>query len=357
MTKQWLSQILAVIRLELRKTFFARRGLWIYLLAFAPMLLFLAAAIKGPRVQERLERIAARHPAPTVALRTIRVGLTREQVVEKLGEPYEQMAGHPRTEGVRGDLMYKYTDGKSDCWVLFEKGKVNHVTTFGAQNLAKGSVLFATTFQSYFLRLAIFFGCVGIFTNLFRGEMLDKSLHFYLLTPMRREVLLAGKYLTGLLATAVIFSVSTGLQLTALLSQFDHAAVTEYLAGPGWRQIFSYLAVTVLACVGYGSVFLAAGMFFRNPIIPTALVLVWEGINVFLPAVLKKLSLIFYLQSLCPVIAPPDVKLPAAWKLLISTTDPASPIASVSGILIFTVLILVAAGIRARTLEINYSAD
>jgi len=247
MIKQWLWQILAVIRLELRKTFFARRGLWIYLLAFAPMLLFMAAAVKGPKSRERLERIAVRHPTPTVALRTIRVGLTREQVIEKLGEPYMQMSeGHPRTEGVRGDLMYKYTDGKSEYWILFDKGKVNHVTIFGEQTLAKGSLLFATTFQSYFLRLAIFFGCVGVFTNLFRGEMVDKSLHFYLLTPMRREVLLAGKYLTGLLATAVIFSVSTGLQLTALLSQFDHAVVAEYLAGPGWHQIFSYLGVTVL---------------------------------------------------------------------------------------------------------------
>ncbi len=234
---------------------------------------------------------------------------------------------------------------------------MNHITILGSQTLAKGSLLFATTFQSYFLRLAIFFGCVGIFINLFRGEMLDKSLHFYLLTPMRREVLLAGKYLTGVLATAVVFSVSTGLQLTALLSQFDRAVVAEYLAGPGWHQIFSYLAVTVLACVGYGSVFLAAGMFFRNPIIPTAIVLVWEGINVFLPAALKKISLIFYLQSLCPVIAPADVKLPAAWKLLISTTDPATPVVAVSSILILSAVILITAGIRARTLEINYSTD
>src|SRR5262245_48545219 len=182
MIKQWLWQILAVVRLELRKTFFARRGLWIYLLAFAPMLLFLAAAIKTPRMQERLQRIAAQHPASTVALRSIRVGLTREQVVEKLGEPYAQISrGRPRTEGVTGDLMYKYTDGKSEYWILFSQGKVNHVTVFGPGTLAKGSLLFATTFQSYFLRLAIFFGCVGIFINLFRGEMLDKSLHFYLL--------------------------------------------------------------------------------------------------------------------------------------------------------------------------------
>jgi hypothetical protein len=67
--------------------------------------------------------------------------------------------------------------------------------------------------------------------------------------------------------------------------------------------------------------------------------------------------MIFYLQSLCPVVAPPDVKLPAAWKLLISTAEPVSTPAAVSGILIFTLLVLVAAGIRARRLEINYSAD
>src|ERR1051325_2784144 len=271
MIKQWLAQILAVVRLELRKTFFARRGLWIYLLAFAPMLLFLAASVKAPKVRDRLERIAAEHRAPTVALRTIRVGLTREQVVEKLGEPYAQMSkGHPRTEGVIGDLMYKYTDGKSEYWILFEKGKVNHVTTFGEQTLAKGSLLFAATFQSYFLRLAIFFGCVGIFTNLFRGEMLDKSLHFYLLTPVRREVLAVGKYLSGLVATVVIFCSSTFLQMAALSLHFEGNEISEYLSSGGWGHVASYIGVTAAACVGYGGIFLAAGLLFKNPIIPAA---------------------------------------------------------------------------------------
>ena len=67
------------------------------------------------------------------------------------------------------------------------------------ETLPSNLLIFATIFRFYFLRLAVFFGCVGIFTNLFRGEMLDKSLHFYLLTPVRREILLAGKYLAGLL--------------------------------------------------------------------------------------------------------------------------------------------------------------
>ena len=42
--------------------------------------------------------------------------------------------------------------------------------------------------------------------NLFRGEMLDKTLHFWFLAPVRREVLLAGKYGAGLIASVVIFA-------------------------------------------------------------------------------------------------------------------------------------------------------
>ena len=98
-------------------------------------------------------------------------------------------------------------------------------------------------------------------------------------------------------------------------------------------------------------------MFFRNPIIPTVTVLLWESANVFLPAILKKVSLIFYLQSLCPVVAAPDARLPAVWKLLISTVEPASPWTAVIGILILTLVLLIISGIRARKLEINYSAD
>ena len=357
MIRSWTAQILAVIRLELRKTFFARRGLWVYLLALAPVLLFVAHAVVAPRAQARLARIASRHSAPTAALRAIHTGMTHEEVVKKVGEPYKERSGRVQTEGTRGDLVCHYTDGKSEFIFLFAKGTLKHVGVMSQETLGKDSVIFATSFQTYFLRMAIFFGCVGIFINLFRGEMLDKSLHFYLLTPMRREVLLAGKYLAGLFATVVIFTTSAGLQLTALLWRFEHSVIAEYLAGPGWGEIFAYLGITVLACVGYGSVFVAAGMFFRNPIIPTAIVLLWEGANIFLPAALKKISIIFYLQSLCPVVAPPDVKLPAAWKLLISNAEPASAMGAISGILIFTALVLVAAGIRSRKLEINYSTD
>ena len=38
--------------------------------------------------------------------------------------------------------------------------------------------------------------------NLFRAEMSNRTLHFWLLAPARREVLLAGKYAAGLIASA-----------------------------------------------------------------------------------------------------------------------------------------------------------
>ena len=43
--------------------------------------------------------------------------------------------------------------------------------------------ILAGIFQLYYLRLGIFFGCLGLFMRLFRGEMMERSLHHYLLLP------------------------------------------------------------------------------------------------------------------------------------------------------------------------------
>ena len=43
-----------------------------------------------------------------------------------------------------------------------------------------------------------------------------------------------------------------------------------------------------------------------KPLLPTAGVLIWEAITPILPAALQRLSVIFYLKSLCPVMIPGD---------------------------------------------------
>src|SRR5579872_866953 len=169
MMQFWWAQIKAVIRLEMKKTFFARRGLWIYILALLPVLLFIAQAVRGVQ----------------------------------------------------------------------------------AHNLSDDAIAFAGVFQFFYLRLAIFFGCLGIFMNLFRGEILDKSLHFYFLAPIRREVLMVGKFLAGLLATCVIFVTSEFLQIVIFTGQYSSNARNLYLyQNHGLAHAAAYLGITALACLG-----------------------------------------------------------------------------------------------------------
>jgi ABC-type transport system involved in multi-copper enzyme maturation permease subunit len=354
MIGQWFSQIGLVIRLEMRKTFFSRRGLWVYLLALAPVLIWLMHSMIELNQRAERQALNAAHPASTAALRSIQRGMTIDDVVKQVGEPFAKREFRRPNINV---AMYQYTDGDNVFSFQFQDDRLMGIGERDRDTISKDSLVFASVFQFFFLRLAIFFGCVGVFTNLFRGEMLDKSLHFYLLTPIRREILAIGKYFAGLIATVVIFCSSTFLQLFALSLHFTRSEISQYLAGPGWGHVASYLGVTAAACLGYGSIFLAAGLLFKNPIIPAATVLVWESMNIFLPAALKKVSVIFYLQSLSPVVAPPDANMPALAKLLITAAEPATPAVAVLGLLALTILVLAVAARKARQLEINYSTD
>lgn len=357
-TSQW-TQTFAIIRLEIWKTFLSRRSFWIYLFALAPILLFTANSIYAPREQARLAKIAESHSASLADLTAITRGMSNSVVVEKLGEPYQQHTWRHRADRGRvfEHAVYQYTDGKSDFAFHFFNGILRRIERSDPETLPQNMVVFATIFRFYFLRLAVFFGCVGIFTNLFRGEMLDKSLHFYLLTPVRREILLTGKYLAGLLAAVIIFTASVALQWVAMLWQFPHDAVADYFAGPAAAHLLPYLGVTALACAAYGSVFLCAGLLFRNPVVPAAVVLLWESANLFLPTTLQKLGVIYYLQSLCPLAAAPDSNMPVPLTRLISATTPAPVPMALVCLILFTLVVLVFSAIRSRKLEINYSTD
>jgi ABC-type transport system involved in multi-copper enzyme maturation permease subunit len=219
-------------------------------------------------------------------------------------------------------------------------------------NAGQDAKIFAAMFQTYFLHLGIFFGCVGIFTNLFRAEMLEKTLHYYFLTPIRREWLVTGKYLTGLLVAAVLFPASAGLSMY-FMGRHQGAAWTDFLMhGPGLGQLLTYMSIALLASIGYGAVFLIAGLFFRNPMIPAAVVWVWENLNPFLPGFLKKISVIFYLKSLAPVSLP---GVPPPLSFLVVDADPIPGAIAVPGLLILALAVLAYAAFAARKAEIAYS--
>ncbi|MES1242543.1 MAG: ABC transporter permease [Acidobacteriota bacterium] len=211
-------------------------------------------------------------------------------------------------------------------------------------NLLTATQGFSVAYQ-FILRMVVFLGCVTIFGNLVRREVMDRSLHYYFLSPIRRELLVVAKYLTGLIAAVTLFSASTALSF--FLAYAPHTGVQRFmLHGGGLGHLGSYLVATVLGCIGYGAVFLAFGFFFKNPAIPALLVFGWEGINFLLPPFLKKISIIHYVQSFCPV--PFD-----QGPLAILTAAPPAWV-SIPGVLLVSAVLLAVSAWKIRKMEINY---
>jgi len=155
----------------------------------------------------------------------------------------------------------------------------------------------AGIFQFYYVRLAIFFGALGIATRLIRGEMVEHSLHYYLLAPVRREVLLLGKFVAGVIGMVMIFETAVFASFTFMYMHFGPRAMIWFFEGPGSAHLKAYLGITALACVGYTAVFMLLSMVFKNPAPAAMLVLLWEVINPVLPALFQKVSIASYIRD------------------------------------------------------------
>ena len=249
-----------------------------------------------------------------------------------------------------------YFDGRRTARLLYVDGTLERRDISRLLDFEEDRAIFAAIFQYFYLRLAVFFGCLGIFMYLFRGEMSNRTLHFWFLAPARREVLLAGKYAAGLIASAAIFGGGALLALAAVLWPHDPVDVQAFWNAGGMGQVFWYAAAAVLGCVGYGSVFLAVGLYFRNPIIPAAVLLGWEGIHGILPQVFQKVSILYYLQSLCPVPAPIPSDAPALIRLLAAPVAPASRPGAMLGLLLLTAFVLWIGSISVRRMQISYGS-
>jgi hypothetical protein len=98
-------------------------------------------------------------------------------------------------------------------------------------------------------------------------------------------------------------------------------------------------------------------LWFRNPILPAAAILVWEALNPFLPVLLKKFSVIYYLKSLCPVDIPIPPGTPPLPSLLVSNPDPVSTAVAILGMAIVALLVLYISSFQVRRMEINYTTE
>lgn len=267
----WSRQLSTVVRMELRKSLFRWRSAWIYLLAFAPVVV---------------------------------IGI------------------HTFVDRASGDMH-------EDILVL-------------------GGI-----FQFYYLRLAIFFGCLHIFTQLIRGEMIERSLHYYLLAPIRRELLVVGKFVAGVITASVVFCTAVFCATALMYLHFGHRGLQFLSDGAGAYHMKAYLGITVLACLGYGAVFLALSMVFKNPMVPAFIFFGWEAINPLLSPFLQKLSITFYLRHLVPVEVPAE----GIFALLTIVAEPVPAWAATLGVLTLTAAVIFVACMLSRTLEISYTTE
>jgi len=95
----------------------------------------------------------------------------------------------------------------------------------------------------------------------------------------------------------------------------------------------------------------------KNPAIPAALLLLWESVNGFIPGTLKMASVVFYLQSLCPIEPPPDATIPPMLRALVAPVERVSTFTGIVVLAAVTIAVLIASGHKARKLEINYGTD
>jgi ABC-type transport system involved in multi-copper enzyme maturation permease subunit len=219
--------------------------------------------------------------------------------------------------------------------------------------LSEDTNILAGIVQLYYIRLGVFFGCLGIFSRLIRGEMIERSLHFYLLSPVRREVLLLAKFAAGSISAVFLFGSAIVADFALMYAGFGAAGRDYIFDGPGMGQLEAYLLIILLACLGYGAVFLLLSMVFRNPTPAAMLVLGWETINPVLPSLLQKISVASYLRHLMPV----TVGAEGIFALLTVETEPVSAWAAAAGLLALITIVLIYSCYRIRKLEIRYSTE
>jgi hypothetical protein len=218
------------------------------------------------------------------------------------------------------------------------------------ESIAQDDAIYAAIYRFGILRFSVFLGCLVIFSTLYRGEVLDKTLHYPLLAPLRRSTWASGKFLSGLVAAWGLFGgVTAATWVLAYLAHGPGALAGKLLSPEGFLQLASYVAATSLACAGYGALFFVFGLFFRVPILPALAVLAWEFANFLLPAFLKKLSVVHYVESFLPVPVDPGP--------LAILASPSSPWVAVPGIALGVWGLLKLAAWKLERVEVLYGAE
>jgi ABC-type transport system involved in multi-copper enzyme maturation permease subunit len=220
-------------------------------------------------------------------------------------------------------------------------------------NINRARMIFGIVYSTFMLAAVLYIGNAIMFTSLVRGEILERSIHYSMLAPVKREILILGRFCGGLISAFIVFGLATIVCYLVIYIPFGMTRlVADLSSGIALEQLSTYVLMTFLACMGYGSVFMATGLVFRNPLIPVLAVAGWEIINFLLPPALKVISVVFYLKNLMPVFIEHQGLLPLA-----VVAEPLPVWMSIFGIVLLAAISISIAIFYMRRMEIKYAED
>ena len=202
---------------------------------------------------------------------------------------------------------------------------------------------YANLYHSLIVRIVIFFGTLALFLNLVRGEVEERTFHYLLLTPVRRPLLILGKYVAAVGSAWLLFLTTT---IASFLIIHIPQSLGTAFTGPALRQLAAYCSMTMLGSMGYGAAFLLLGTLLRSPGPLIALFFLWEWGEFLMPPLLKQVSVVHYIKALTPV---PIEQGPFA---LLADPTPV-PIAVLQVLLYAAVLVTIAVWSASRT-DLDY---
>lgn len=153
----------------------------------------------------------------------------------------------------------------------------------------------------FYLQFVLFFVANIFGFAVMRQEIDDRTLHYLLLQPVSRWVLVAGKLVAYLVMSTGVCVLS--LWLTYFILTLPHCGVSGVISDllPGGRLLglFKESGVIFLALLAYGTIAMLMGSLFKSGAY-AILLLAWEAGLPYLPSTLKLWTVMHYLQSLLP---------------------------------------------------------
>lgn len=156
--------------------------------------------------------------------------------------------------------------------------------------------------RTLYLHFIVFFIANIMGSSVMRQDREEQTLHYLFLQPVRRWMLVCGKFLAYFLVSSAICVASLWITYLALGLTFTGSrdVIADLFTKGRFEILLRESLVLMLGLLAYGGFALLMGNFFKNATY-SILLLGWEVGLPYLPTTLKFWTISHYLQSLLPV--------------------------------------------------------